>query len=57
MAPNRAKLSGCSFCHTLGDISPKISTNIVMTTVESGAPAWGKYFVNKIVAIEAAAMF
>ena len=56
---NIANLSGQSFAMLFGEISPKIRTAIVITTVETDEPnVWSfKRFTKKIVPIEASAMF
>ena len=54
---NMAKRSGDSLARLLGLTSPKISTTIVMTTVETVAPYPAYSFTNSTVAIAVLAMF
>ena len=53
----RATVSAFCLARHLGEISPKISTTTVITTVDSVTPASLKKCTNTTVAIEAAAMF
>ena len=54
--PN-ATFSLCSFAKVFGNISPKINTTIVTTTVETQVPAFPIQEVNSTAAMEDIAMF
>ena len=56
-AEKREKLSGASLARLLGEISPKISTTMVMTAVDRDTPASPKYCTKITVAKLAEAMF